>query len=351
MFALLRSIALGLSLCLVLLPQRTTASRFSGPPLHWVLRHSGTAHDLNAISCPAAAVCYAVGAQGTIRRTQNGGKIWTRVRNPFEGTSRDLISVRCPNRTTCSAVAPPNTVLHTTNGGHTWQKEVIPLPSTLSGLGPIACPVRPECYVLADPAHLFVDSPAIFATKNGGATWTSQSIPASVPCVGDCTTMPYQLEWISCQSATSCLAGGMDFIDSHQGYASAVLATSNGGTTWSLRNFDGAPVVGTCPSSTTCDGVYWQPFTPDTGPYLMRTTNGGTSWNFKNVFQTYSAVACANITFCELAGVHGAVAAATGTTVTIQLGPTVRNLNGVACPRVTACYAVGNHGVILARRS
>jgi hypothetical protein len=101
-----------------------------------------------------------------------------------------------------------------------------------------------------------------------------------------------------------------------------------------------------------CTGVFYQPLTPNTGPYLLRSTTSGSGWSPlpQNVFSPLlTSIACSGRTFCALAGPHGKLAMAIGLTLTTEASPTTRDLNGVACPRVGICFAVGAKGTVLRR--
>src|SRR5262249_51022914 len=155
----------------------------------------------------------------------------------------------------------------------------------------------------------------VFKTSDGNRTWQHLTIPPSTPCDGDCQTVGYDLQWISCQSGQSCCAGGSTFIDSHTGYANAMIRTLDSGMTWKSTLSCHAPpclTVGTtsatCPTTSICTGVYYQPLTPNTGPFVNRTTNGGSSWSTEDLPVILTSIACSGTIFCELAGPHGKVA-------------------------------------------
>lgn len=335
-------------------------------PLHWILQSSPTTSDLADISCASASECFAVGANATILKTENGGKVWQLVRPPYTlaHPAASFVSVRCPAPGVCSVLTVPNVVLHTTDGGRTWQKHVIALPPLLSRLGRLACPTRPICFATASPsgsAGTWSDhSAAVFKTGDGNRTWRRLPIPSSTPCDGDCTTTGYDLQWISCQSGQSCYAGGSRFIDSHTGYASALIHTENSGRTWqnlvACRTPPGpcltfAPTVATCPTVTICTGVYYAPGSVNPGPSLHRSTNGGRTWTGKSISTLLTSIACTGKLFCALAGSHGRLAITIGMTLSPQPSPTTRDLTAIACPRVNACYAVGVGGTILALKN
>lgn len=322
----------------------------------WVVQHSPVTTNLANISCASASECVAVGASATMIRTVNAGTTWKSLSSPYGRThpSASFTSVRCPVPGVCSVLAVPNVILHTTDGGRTWNKHTITLPSTLSQLGHLACPTRDVCFVTASPSgntfSWFTHSSAIFKTADGNKTWQRLTTHAFVPCPGDCNNLPvgFDLQWISCQNGQSCRAGGDSFIGSHEGYASGVLRTDNGGATWKLVNQNiFGPNYGTCPTVSVCTGVYYEPQTPTYGPDLDRSTDGGRKWTVKPIKPVLTSIACTGSSFCELAGPHGKLAMAIGLILTQQASPTTRDLNAVACPTVHACYAVGAAGTTL----
>jgi photosystem II stability/assembly factor-like uncharacterized protein len=324
----------------------------------WGLQKSHTSADLADISCSSVSACVAVGANATIVKTTNAGKTWTLVSNQYSVVHPSTVfsSVRCPATGVCSVLAPPDTVLRTLDGGKTWRASTIPLSPLLAGITWLACPTRMVCFATASPGGStftwFTHSAAIFETSDGSRSWQRLQIPSRVPCPGDCgePTVGYDLQWISCQNAQSCRAGGDTFIGSHEGYASAVLRTANGGATWQLVHHSFDANIGTCPTVSICSGIFYQPQTPNVGPYLTRTTDAGTTWTSKSIHPVFTAIACSGKSFCQLVGPSGRVAMATGMKLTPEISPTTRNLNAVACPRAGVCYAVGQHGTIVARK-
>jgi photosystem II stability/assembly factor-like uncharacterized protein len=270
----------------------------------------------------------------------------------------------------CSVLAAPNVVLRTVDAGRIWQAHTFPLRVLrdgyyVSGLTRLACPTRQVCYAVGWPLDYyttyFARSAAVFKTSDGNRTWQQLGIPLSVPCPsGSCPSQErpglqyesvgYVLQWISCESAQRCRAGGDTFIGSHQGFASAVIPTDNGGRTWTLMHAGLDANIGTCPTTSSCTGVFYQPDSPNHDTYLIRSTDGGLSWNSKRISTVLTAIACAGPTFCELAGPRGALAMGIGLQLFVQRSPTRRDLAAVACPRIDACYAVGAGGTVLARR-
>jgi len=90
----------------------------------WVPQTSGTPYALYSVRFPIdAQTGYAVGAQGTIIKTTNGGVLWV---SQNSGTTRDLFSVNFPiDAQTGYAVGgvyggTSRIILKTTNGGASW---------------------------------------------------------------------------------------------------------------------------------------------------------------------------------------------------------------------------------------
>jgi hypothetical protein len=290
----------------------------------------------------------------------NGGKTWKRVPVPYAAAHPATVwfrAIRCPVPAVCSIVAGPNLVLRTVNGGRTWQTQHVPLTPQLAGISRLACPTRRVCYVTASPSGetstWFDHSAAVFKTGDGGRTWHRLSIPPSVTCPGDCgqARVGYDLQWISCQSASSCRAGGNTFIGSHEGYAGAVIRTDDGGSTWRLVNQGFSPNIATCPIRSVCSGVFYLPGSPNDTPSFERSVDGGTTWATKVIRIAVAAIACAGPTFCELAGAHGSLAMSIDSRIFTQASPAAGDLTSIACPRMRDCYAVGANGTILARKA
>src|SRR5436853_4065299 len=75
---------------------------------NWTSQTSGTTQALNGVSCPTSSTCFAVGANGTIVATTNGGTTWTSQSSNF---TQALNGISCPSTSACFAVGASGTIL------------------------------------------------------------------------------------------------------------------------------------------------------------------------------------------------------------------------------------------------
>ena len=363
----------------------------------WRTENSGTRQRLYDVACLSALRCEAVGAAGTIVATADGGRTWRAQANPLRGSSTPLYAIACAGPGSCYVIARPDVILVTHDGGTSWSRHVLPvgvsgadltdqacLPAYTPvagrpalcrlGLLDIACVSARVCYAAATaPPAYDTTTPvpktphpaasSIWLTRDGGTSWTRQSIPPGVACNGDCQSglYGYPLEWVTCLSSGLCRAGGGDLLDcGHCGFAYAALVTHGPGQPWkcvdSGATCGGGPDAADCPTSTGCYGVQsTNPFGgPNGGVNVYRSSDGGAGWDQIGPQQGWSssvlnAIACPAALTCYLAGSGGSIARITNrTTLTAQRTPTTRDLYGIGCFGPATCYAVGDKGTILA---
>jgi len=370
-------------------PVTASAQAASGT---WRAENSGTRQRLYDVACLSALRCEAVGAADTIVSTVNGGRTWQVQANPLRGSSQALYAIACVAPGSCYVIARPDTILVTHDGGATWGRHVLPIgvPGTsltdqacLPGYTPIAgrpalcrlglvdiaCVSARVCYAVATAPQAYDVTPvpktpraapsSIWMTRDGGASWTRQSIPPGVACDGDCASglYGYPLEWVTCLSTGLCRAGGGHVLDcGHCGFAYAVLVTRGPGQPWACAQSAAtcttlSPDAGDCPASTRCYGVQsTNPFTP--ASVVVRSADGGASWVQTGPDRTSSVlndIACPTALTCYLAGSRGTIARITnGTAVAAQRTPAARDLYGIGCFGPATCYAAGDNGTILA---
>lgn len=92
----------------------------------WSIQASGTTATLLSVFTPTKDICYTVGTDGTILKTDNGGDTWVAQSS---GTTMQLNSVFFTDISNGYAAGEFGTILKTINGGATW----VPVPSGLPG--------------------------------------------------------------------------------------------------------------------------------------------------------------------------------------------------------------------------
>jgi hypothetical protein len=230
--------------------------------------------------------------------TQTGDPVstWTLVHeSKLQGST--IMTITCPSTTECIAVGymqstTPETispvVWRTTDAGATWTQEQL---SSSSGsyieLDAISCSSTADCVTVggngigAAGIGLSNSGPtAIFATTDGGVTWTQEPVPVDV----------VDVSGISCPSTTTCYASGT-YMTSSSGARPVIIESTNAGSSWSIVYLPSV-VYGwlsriSCTSTTTCTAVGIQatidysttPIQEQIGGYSITTSNAGASWS------------------------------------------------------------------------
>lgn len=285
--------------------------------------------DLSSVSCPSASSCFVSGSSGIIA-TKNGGAKWKA--QPAAGAG----AVSCSSAQSC-VVASSATISYTTDGGSTWNAGAVTVGN--GTFRSVSCaPTTGDCAAVASFANDDQNTEIqgeIFASTDGGATWTAQSPPVGVG----------PLSGVASATATTCTAVGGTF----------VLHTTDSDASWSLQ----APPSSTyslsavaCPSKKTCLAIQEAPGSPQ----IAETSDGGSSWISEPVpsgVLTLSAIACWSANDCIVVGqheanvsgkLHGLLALTTdgGSSWTVEPVPgSVLSLSGVACASSQLCVAVG----------
>jgi hypothetical protein len=246
---------------------------------------------MQALSCLNAADCVAVGGYGASRpqpptelRTTDGGRTWTAASLPagLTFTAASPGSVACAGTSTCYALGlvqqryvPPAPVKGP--GGTSSTTEECQGPASFSSAPPAS---PPRC---VPPKYIEVSGVAV--STDGGSTWRVLALPPGTP-------QP-SLSAISCPSAADCWVAGEQAVpqtipgsDDQNGGSAMILATSDGGATWSKTTFaagrlapgqqaDSFMMVGeiACPAAGSCAAVGVADQGSDAAP--VYTTSGG----------------------------------------------------------------------------
>lgn len=317
---------------------------------------------LFSVAFPSPTLAWAVGANGTMVRSADGGQSWVAT---AALTSQSLNAVTfAPGTAIGYAVGNPNgttwTAFKTTNGS-TWT------PLTLTG-----APVSLQS-VSCDPSGTQVTATGVngtvFRSADGGTTWTAQNPPrmtqvtlrasampgtGRVNVAGDFGTLLYSRDsgarWMSETQRASATINDCWFNSATAGWAvgtnGLLMRTTDGGASWSGKN------VGT---STALSGVSFPSTTVGyvVGPsgLIMKTSDAGASWTVQASGLTTQAINDVWFTSTNsgwAVGDAGTILTTTngGSTWTKQTSGTTANLNDVAFSGSTG-WTVGARGTVL----
>jgi photosystem II stability/assembly factor-like uncharacterized protein len=208
---------------------------------NWTLQPPGTTQAVTSLAVAGWNQVWIYADQ--LRRTRDGGANWSPMRQ--EG-SNPLNAVRMASSTIGWAGGADPFLLKTTDG-RTWIDH-----RSLPGVGAID---------LVDAQHVWVLSSDLQRTTDGGANWTSYSLPGAAS----------DLDFVN--AATGWLVGG-----------SYIFRTTDAGQTWTTQytNSDGFSMrrvsfVDTQHGWALGTRPYWSQSQPDR--LLLRTTDGGASWS------------------------------------------------------------------------
>ncbi len=301
--------------------------------------------DPPVMSCPTTSECLAAGetASGTVEEaiTSDGGRAWTTEPVTTEAVPWGITyvaAVSCPAAAYCWAVGADGNdgdaaIAATTDGGHTWRLQAVP--SGIGNLDAVSCPTRTDCWAVGE-AKPGYQRARLIATSNAGKTWTAQALPAGIE----------NLSSLSCPSTADCLAAG-----STASNTASIVATADGGRTWTPQ----APPSGladvaslTCPSAADCLGTAR---TSAGALWAIATTNGGRTWDREAL---PGGVVGAGTFSCPAPGdcwASGQTASAPVVLATSTGGRTwglqalpggVGALDAVSCPAPSACWGTGS---------
>jgi photosystem II stability/assembly factor-like uncharacterized protein len=269
---------------------------------------TGTAATFSATSLAAFAVA---GDSKTYTGTTN----WGATATLLGGQTPDWMG--CANSSQCWAYSYQGHIWASTNGGETWTEQTTPSNPVWYG----------GWFSNASDGWATGANGTIVATSNGGTTWTAQTSGSTE-----------ELTAVDCATTTQCWVSG---------FGGVILVSSNGGSTWTAQtsgttaNLDEV----TCVSTTQC-------WASGAGGAIIATTNGGTTWTAQTSGTTEElfGVSCVSTTRCWAAGAGGVIVATTsgGSTWTAQTSGTTDDLYAIDCYSANACWAGGENGVIVA---
>ncbi len=352
--------------------QLTLAEQWTGGST-WMPQRTPSPGDafngLSGVSCASATSCVAVGnfingsdGQVTLAEQWNG-RSWQVLPTSSPGPNVNVLdAVSCPTASDCTAVgyydsAGQHQAFAEQWNGASWQVQSVPHVGSLTA---VSCVAAGNCVAVGS----YVSGRkrlALTATWNGTA-WTIQPSPAP----GGSFT---EFNAVSCPSAGDCVAVG----DYSTGVATPLLPLSAqwNGSTWTMLT---TPAPGgtddlaavSCPTTSSCMAVgsYFNRHEPGFPTRTLAESWNGSRWRVRatpvasgQLGAHLGAVWCASPASCMAVGGYvsghglGYVIAESwkGTSWTPLLIPSpstgFNDLYGLACPQARHCVAVGETGV------
>jgi photosystem II stability/assembly factor-like uncharacterized protein len=225
--------------------------------------------DLNALQFIDSATGWAVGSGGEILKTGDGGVDWS---SQASGTTQDLNDVTFVHASDGWAAGDQGTVVHTADGGATWTAQTSGVTDDLHGVTFVDAQ-HGWAVGGTGPDLSLVSSGVILHTDDGGLHWAPQTLPLTMAKFNDIAFADQLHGWavgeITGDTGTN---------------ATVILATKDGGTTWSMQLKYYPPVTGLSSNgvltSIACNdaGHVVAVGYDDSGTEIFRTINGGAKW-------------------------------------------------------------------------
>jgi photosystem II stability/assembly factor-like uncharacterized protein len=294
----------------------------------WVLQTpSGTRNDLTGVFFSDASTGWAVGVQGTILHTANGGATWVPQNSP---TADSLNRVQFVSPTQGWIVGLNGTILSTGDGGATWTQSPRPTTAHLQALSFVS-PTTGWIVGHSD------DGGVILKTTDGGRTWSVRAPDRSQ------------------------LYEAVSFVDDRTGWvggAGVVVSTTDGGATWRSQEMQASSLGGT-PFPIAFRDARFTSRTRGTlvgnarnGDTIATTTDGGATWTILRRHappDVLNGLAFGDAQHLWAVGSGGHVERSDdgGVTWSSQTTPTIETLRGVWFVDANTGWAVGHAGTIL----
>lgn len=263
-------------------PHRTMATTLTG----WQEQQSGTTEDLWGVSAVDANTAWAVGDNGTILKTIDGGVTWNSQKSGVTDYLRGVVAV---DSKTAWAVGDNGAILKTEEGGATWISQPSGTSVLLHGISAVNASI----------AWAVGDSGTILKTIDGGVTWNSQT-SGTIYTINEIFAVDENVAWAACGGVLKTTNGGATWIiqdisvftglyavaavDAQTAWAvgsrGSILNTDDGGATWTSHesgtHWDllGVAVVDTQAAW----AVGGQGALTDLNRVTLKTTDGGETW-------------------------------------------------------------------------
>ena len=304
-------------------------------------------NDLNDIHVFSSDSAIAVGGNGTILKTIDGGTSWTLIQS---GTKAILRSICFINNNTGWAVGDSGIVLKTTDSGENWKRYSVgdPLYNMLLSVH----------FIDNNYGWAVGGAGKIFKTTNGGTNWVMSSFSGNLMTdvfFSDssngwiCGTFGTILKTTNGGESWTAYTGSaihnfhsLFFIDSLKGWAcgtGAIITTTNGGLNWTIQI-----------SNVAGNSIF---FLSDSIGFVVNysrgyavTTNGGMNWNHEPGNARYPhlySVHASDVNSIWAVGQHGNILKSTSVLLNFQevSSGTVRELFSIFFIDLLTGWAVG----------
>lgn len=260
----------------------------------WASTSVSSADTLSSVACPTSENCWTTVSAGpnapnAIEASANGGQSWVGQNwspppapGGYQLLGVDLDAVTCPTASQCVAVGliryaeypPPETtdpilfqydqlVVSTTDGGQTWNAQ--PFPGEDYQLTAVSCGTPQDCVAVGDGAGYLLSS------DDSGAIWTLTDLPGDFVLAGSSTP---SLNGVDCPDTEDCIAVGES---DGAGENTPIIATTDGGATWSNQETgrdDATLRAVACTAAPSC----WAVGSTSNGSVIVHTLEGGFAW-------------------------------------------------------------------------
>ncbi|MCD4706610.1 MAG: T9SS type A sorting domain-containing protein [Candidatus Sabulitectum sp.] len=214
----------------------------------WEYRPSGTTKNLNSVSFADEANGWVAGAGGLILSTEDGGDVWN---SQISGVAGELNGISFNNENSGWAVGAGETILATYNGGSSWEQRH----SGSGVLNGVHCADNMNVTVIGNGGLILgsVDSGDVWTPQTSGVTENLNDVFMATPniiyAVGDWGTIINSSDggqtWILQQQDTLPTSDtvydlmSVDFVNSFTGWAvgtaGVILYSESGGEKWILQ--------------------------------------------------------------------------------------------------------------------
>lgn len=221
---------------------------YNGPEIHvlmpesnpyWDVLQTNILETLQSMYC-VESVCFAVGNEGVVMKSTDGGDTWSVLNS---GVTSDLRDVYFTSVMHGFAVGADGTCIVTLDGGNTWSVVDLSVSNTLRSIQ----------FVNEDSGWIVGNNGVVFHTSNGGLTWTQQ-----VSGVSETITSVY-------------------FVNENLGWACGfnglILHTINGGVSWNTQVSNTSNNLFAISFATEFTGMC-----VGANGTILRTIDGGSNW-------------------------------------------------------------------------